>query len=156
MIREYEKPYAVFEYFASLLSSLQQHAEFPLRSVAPDGHSWLLVASASHGQLSGCQFAYSFARGGRFRVELYIDTGSQERNKQIFDALVEQRSTIESALDVQLAWERLDNRRASRIVWYHDGTITDSANKLARLRDWAGDAMVKFYAVFDEHLSKMA
>ncbi len=50
-------------------------------------------------------------------VELYIDhdheTGAG--NKAIFDALAVQKAQIEAEFGVPLEWERLDDKRASRI-----------------------------------------
>ena len=70
--------------------------------------------------------------------------------KQIFDALYGQRVTLRTKLGEEITWERLDDRRASRIVLYHPGSITDDESVLADLRSWAVDAMVRFYRAFAE------
>jgi hypothetical protein len=54
-------------------------------------------------------------------AELYIDVGEVDRNKAFFDELYSQRAEIEKAFGGALSWERLDNRRASRISVALDG-----------------------------------
>ncbi|HLO16074.1 MAG TPA: DUF4268 domain-containing protein, partial [Anaerolineales bacterium] len=86
-----------------------------------------------------------FTRTKKLRVELYLDLGDQEQTKAVFDKLLAQKDKFQSQLG-QLEWERLDNRRASRIGIYHDGYILDE-RKHPELRNWAADTMVKFYDV---------
>jgi len=83
-----------------------------------------------------------------FRVELYIDQGDKERNKQLFDNLHSRAEEIASQVGETLSWERLDKRRASRIATYRSGAITDSPEVLSELREWAVPTMIKFYNVF--------
>jgi hypothetical protein len=52
------------------------------------------------------------------RVELYIDTGKQDDNKTIFDELFSQKDKIETMFGKALEWQRLDDKRASRISVY--------------------------------------
>ena len=51
------------------------------------------------------------------RVELYIDRNDGDENKSIFDTLYERKEDIEKTFGGPLEWQRLDDRRASRI--YH-------------------------------------
>ena len=141
-IREREKAY--IDFFGRLLTDLRLKADFPIRDASPDGSNWITCQSiASHGHLV-CYFNYSFTRGQRFRAEIYIDTNDQETNKKIFDLIQEQRERLEAAVD-NITWERIDDKRASRIAIYHAGAITDSEESLAALRKWAVNTMIIFY-----------
>lgn len=137
-IKEREKAY--IDFFSSLLNQLRETGKVPVREASPDGSSWIIVVQEP--QITF--FGFSFARGRRFRVELYLDTGEQDTTKQIFDRLYAQKEKFESATG-PLSWERLDDRRASRIALYHPGEITDSEKKLEPLKKWAVQAMVKIY-----------
>lgn len=72
------------------------------------------------------------------RVELYIERGEKDKNKEIFDKLKQKRVEIESALGIELKWARLDNKKASRI--YHQ---LDNVN-IKNEADWP--QMIKFHA----------
>lgn len=66
----------------------------------------------------------SFAQNNHARVELYIDQGEQQ-NKQIFDWLHARKENIEAQIDETLSWERIDDRRGSRIAVYRPSSILD-------------------------------
>lgn len=101
--------------------------------------------------VSGLVYGTSFAQGGRLRDELYIDVGDPEKNKRLFDWLFEQRSLIEQECGESLSWERLDDRRASRIAIYREGTIDDET-MLDEYRQWAIARLLTFRKVFSQRL----
>jgi hypothetical protein len=78
---------------------------------SPTRDHWLSVSTGK----SGINYNYLILKDGA-AVDLYIDVGSQERNKAIFDALLEQREAIELEFGDELDWRRLDDKRSSRIV----------------------------------------
>jgi len=141
-VKEREKAY--IDFFSALLAELRAKASFTIKDHSPQGNYWHVVASLPEGGPQQAILDFSFARGEKFRVELYIDTGEKGKNKGVFDALHAQKSEIEATLGDALAWERIDDRRASRIALYRGGAITDSDEELAKLRTWAVDAMVRF------------
>lgn len=61
-------------------------------------------------------------RGRRFRVELYIDALDQNKTKRIFDQIYQHKDMLESVLG-DVSWERIDDKRASRIAQYCPGDI---------------------------------
>ena len=71
------------------------------------------------------------------RAELYIDAPDGEDNKALFDALHAEREAIEAEFGTQLVWQRLDDKRASRISFTVPGGWVDN-------RTWpsAGDQVV--------------
>lgn len=147
---------AYIDFFSSLLEQLASHKDFSVKTISPDGQNWITVASLpADGKKVGI-LAFSFARQKRFRVELYIDTGDELRNKQIFQRLFERKDIIEAEVGMPLSWERLDQARASRIALYHPGSIVDSSyEELAKLREWAVDAMDRLQRVMEKHLSEV-
>lgn len=154
-IIEREKAYA--DFFTGLLSDLQRLKPFPIRSPSPQGKSFLLIAGIPEGGPIASYLMFSFARYKRFRVELYIDgkVANKERNKTIYDQLYSRKKEIEWELKESLSWERIDDKRASRIALYHPGSITDSNDDLHKLRAWSVDAMIKFHRVIERHLSEV-
>ncbi len=89
---------------------------------------------------------------------MYIDSGNQEKNKQIFDELYKLRGTIQTELgdfSETLEWERIDKKRASRIALYHAGAITDKKEILTDLQEWAVEAMRHFQIVMEKHMKEV-
>lgn len=46
-------------------------------------------------------------------IEVYIND-----NKELFDRLYSESETIQNELDFSMDWQRLDNKKASRIIYY--------------------------------------
>jgi CBS domain-containing protein len=144
-----EREQAYIKFYSSLLSDLHESSDLPIGTISPDGQSWINVTGLGpKGEARTSILSFSFARGARFRVELYIDQGHKEVNKKIFDNLFADREEIQLAVGEELSWERLDQRRASRIAAYRSGSITDDDSELKKLRLWAATTMIRFYKVF--------
>ncbi len=134
-------------FFVDLQAALQGRMELPDQLVPPSGEAWHVLAPVRGAQTEGLYYIAAFATDNHFRIELYIDTGSRERNNHIFDWLAERRQAIEKELGTQLSWERMDDRRAARIAWQHTGSIGGSDEELTQLNAWAADAAVRFAEV---------
>jgi hypothetical protein len=78
----------------------------------PGTYNWIGAGSG----IRGLSLNYSVVQD-RSQAELYIDRGEFKVNKHIFDALIEKKDEIEKVFGEGLTWERLDDRRASRIKY---------------------------------------
>ena len=108
--------------------------------------------------ISGVRLGWSFHQGPEFSVELYISTLDKERNKEIFEALKREQTDIETNLGVELEWERLPEKQASRIKHPEDidGAITElTADQQKYLIEWGVDAMDKFQEEFEPRISAL-
>jgi predicted transcriptional regulator len=142
-IRERERAYINF--FSKLLDELRKKTDFPVRNVNPDGASWIVLQPIQHEGSTCGSFNYSFSRDKRLRVELYLDLGEKNTTKSVFDKLYAQRGHIEPEVG-NVEWEKLENRRASRIALYHEGHILEEKNH-SELRKWAAESMANFYKI---------
>jgi hypothetical protein len=73
-------------------------------------------------------------------------------NKRLFDSLRADQALIEAKLGRPLTWERMEERRASRVASYCDGSIQDPAARLAQLRTWAVDAALAMHDALVEEV----
>ena len=80
-------------------------------NVSPSKECWIGAGAGK----SGLSYNYVILKNSA-RIELYIDTGDKDKNKQIFDQLYSRRQEIESDFGEELEWQRLDDRRACRIA----------------------------------------
>jgi hypothetical protein len=85
-------------------------------------------------------------------VELYIDQGDTDRNKALFDCLLGQKADIEHEFGEPLEWERLDDRRASRIAVYRVGQIDQPDDRLAEIRTWTVERLLHMKKVLGPRL----
>ena len=145
-----ERQRLYIEFFNSLLKDFRSAASFQVKEHSPQGQNWYTVSGLPNVGPQLAILAFSFAQSNRFRVELYIDSGDKERNKRVFDQLSSRRTEVEADLGEALSWERIDDKRASRIALYHDGSISDNPEELAGLHKWAIEAMLRFQKAIGE------
>ena len=90
------------------------------------------------------------------RVELYIDRGEAEWNKKAFDHFHANREEIEKVFGGPLQWERLDDKRASRIRCdLLVGGYRDEQNRWPEIQDAMIDAMIRLEKALRPHLKKL-
>jgi len=126
-------------YFQSLIDELREKYQFTNAKIGQP-QNWYAFSSG----VSNIPFAAVFAQGGKARTELYIDVGDGEKNKALFDWLYEQRDEIHYKLGKKLEWERLDDKRASRIAVYRDGSIQSSEEELIDIKAWHIENLLRF------------
>jgi CBS domain-containing protein len=150
-IKEREK--ANIRFYSKLMAELRKEADFTVRDSSPDGTGWIVCKTIPETGTPIAQFSYSFGRDHRFRVEIYIDTGNQKTTKQIFDYVYERKESIESKIR-DVSWERIDDKRASRIAIYRPGAtgaimdVTAEDEKHRELQEWGVERMILLVKTF--------
>jgi hypothetical protein len=93
---------------------------------------------------AGFWFNWAFKANRRFSVELIIQTEDSVKNKQYFDRI----KGTEAQLGIAgVSWERLDDKKSSRVAVYTNGDIQEvMSDELAkdRLIEWAIGTMKNF------------
>lgn len=121
------------------------------KNVSPSADHWLSGGSG----VSGTPFSFVVTKSYA-GVELLINKGTQEENMQIFDKLLIKREAIESVYGSPLTWERLDDKKSSRItVRLFDVDITNH-DDWDKIKEFLCEAMVKFEKALREQLKKAA
>jgi hypothetical protein len=125
------------EFFQGVVDELREKHQFTnAKKAQPQG--WYAFTS---GAVSGVTYNASFARG-RLRAEVWIDVGDVALNKATYDALLAQKAEIESQTG-ELAWERLDQRRACRIALVSTyASIDDASQQSKAMRTWLVQALL--------------
>jgi len=137
-------------YFQSLIDELREIHKFT-GAKAGQPQNWYSFSSG----IQGILYSAVFAQGGKARTEMYIDRLDQEVNKMFFDKLREDESIITEEFGAKLEWERLDDKRASRIAIYRDGAIDLSDSELENIRKWHIENLLKFKQVFPSKIKKV-
>jgi len=123
-------------FWTGLLAHANEQSDLHGR-VSASRYHWL--GTRRHGQW----WNYSVLQA-ETRVELYIDGPVAADNKAIFDSLHAERVTVEAAFGNQLAWQRLDDKRACRISFSVPGGWVDELTWPAAI-ELAVDAMQRLY-----------
>jgi Domain of unknown function (DUF4268) len=98
----------------------------------------------------------AFTANGAVRAGVYLDMQERTATKRLFDDLFSERLAVETAVGRILSWERLDDRRASRIVDYREVRDLDSLAERRALADWAAETVVKLMEALDDRLRSTA
>ncbi len=146
-----ERGQAYHDFFTALLEELKKVNPNITRVKSVGYGNWF---SFSAGR-AGFGYSINFSMGGRFRVELYIDTGEKETNERILARLEEDASSIEQVIGEKLSWEKLEGKRACRVALYRPGAITDNSEMMSDLRHWACENMGRFRKVFMPKIKKL-
>ena len=134
-------------FFQKLIDELKEKYRFTNARVGQP-QNWYSFSAG----IFGISYSASFAHGNKVRAEIYIDTGDAEKNKAIFDSLKADKASIEAEFGEALSWERLDDKRASRVAVYREGSINDSEERLEETRRWLIDNLLKFKRVFTDRV----
>jgi len=139
------------QFFQSLIDIMREQHQFTnaRKGVA---QSWYDFGSG----FSGISYAAAFTQGRTATVNVSIDRGDGEVNREIFDRLVERKEAIESSLGEPLVWETVENRRACRIPIRRPGSIDDDPDTLESIQQWMVEHLLNFKRVFGPHLTELA
>ena len=151
--RESDSSVRYSEFFQYLVGKLGKGQGIP-RPNKVTGRSWQSFRNEYQG--FWYSVAFSSKEGGRAQIELYIDCGDQEINKERFDKLEESKEQIEAEIDGKFDWERLGSKRASRISVVRPGSIRDDQKKLDDMRKWIIEKLPVFTRTFDLKLAEIA
>ena len=89
-------------------------------------------------------------------VELSISTSETDTNKRIYDKLYAQKDEIEKAYGKPLFWQRLDDKKMSRISSRLEDVDITNTDDWDKIKQFQCDAMVKFYDALHDRLKKVA
>lgn len=118
---------------------------------SPTTEYWFTLATGRSGISSNCLI---FKDGAG--IELYIDVGDRERNKVAFDLLYADRDAIENECGESLDWQRLDDKRASRIrkVYHGYGSLKEPET-WPELQEMLVEKIIQYDEVFRKRIAKI-
>lgn len=109
-------------------------------NISPSEYHWLGTGSG----VRGLAYTYKLTQHASI-VDLYIDRGAgcEAENKQIFDTLYAEKDQIEAAFGGPLDWRRLNDLRASRILFEMNGGYRDDESEWPAIIEKQVDAMIR-------------
>lgn len=98
------------EFWSACLDRLKSSDIRLYDNISPSKDHWLGAGSG----VRSCPYELIFGIR-EARVQLALSRSDKAENKALFDALAEQRDSIESDFGAPLTWKRLDHKKSSRI-----------------------------------------
>lgn len=99
------------KFWTSLLEAMNKKSDL-FKNISPSKDNWINCGSGMSG------VAYTFVVTGNYgRIELWINKGTQEENKEFFDIIYDYKDQIEESFGDELDWQRLDEGKGSRIAY---------------------------------------
>jgi hypothetical protein len=146
-----ERHYREKEFWASLLERAKDKTDL-FNNISPRFDSWIGVG----GGRSGIVFNFLILKNGA-GCEIYFDRGkgSDKLNKARFDELYSHKNEIEAKLGRKLEWQRLDNRRASRILIRFKSVGLREKERWPELQDKMIETMIKMKGVFEPYIEAL-
>ncbi len=123
-------------------------------NVSPCIYSWLGTGARKSG------ISYNYAVTNNYAsCEVYLDRGKGYEepniNKIRFDKLFKQKDEIEKEFGGKLIWERLNDRRASRISFRFEGVGLKDEDKWDSLQEKMIDVMIRMEKTFRKPIKQL-
>lgn len=137
------------KFWNQLLSSMNKESDL-FQNISPSKDNWIGTGTGIS------NVAYNFVvTGSHARVEVYMQKPTKEENKNIFDELINYKSQIEQQFGGSLIWERLDEKKASRIKHQLEEVSIFNEDDWPRMIDFLVGSMVRLEQAFRDPLSKV-
>lgn len=137
------------EFWGKLIQNMNEKSLL-FQNISASKYNWIGAGSGMRGV--GYNFVISKTYG---RCEIYIDRGDFDINKRIFDYLIKNKEKLEISFGFELTWERLDDKRASRIKYELNTVNVFNKEDWDSMIDFMTDGMIRMEKTFSKIIQKM-
>lgn len=139
------------KFWTQLLESAKEKTRM-LSSLSPTIYHWIGTGAGKQGMSYNLVLTNNCAS-----VELYLDRGKgfASVNKERFDKLYQNKEIIERAFGEELNWERLDNKRASRISKKYEECGLKDSNKWEEAQNKMINGIIDMKKAFDQFIREL-
>ena len=117
-------------------------------NLSPAKYQWIPVSLGMGG------VSLNLVVSGRYaRSEVYINRGTQEENKKVFDTLLKHKNEIEAKFGDSFEWERMDNKVTSRIKYQKNEVSVYNEDDREEINLFLVNTMLKMHDVFKEYIN---
>ena len=136
-------------FWTQTLEALRERNVSLFENVSPSKDHWLNCGTG----VSGCVYSLIFLKN-EVRVELGLQRSDASENKWMFDRLDEVRDEVEDRFGDSLMWLRMEDKKASRIVFScgFDGFDESSWPDMVA---WLCEHIVRLERAFSEPLARL-
>jgi hypothetical protein len=147
---ELESRYSVrFQFWSQFLKEINKHNSL-CANISPARDQWIGIGLGKGGVSLNLVISRTYAR-----AEIYINRGSKDENKRVFDHLYKQKDQIEKEFGGSLIWERMDDKVTSRIKHQLDGVNVNEESDYPQMNTFLVDATERMRKAFTGPISKI-
>lgn len=88
-------------------------------------------------------------------IELGINKSNKDENKAIYDELIKEKESIEQSFGAELSWQRLDDKKMSRITYILEGVNVFNDEDWPQMQDFLIENMIRFNEIFKKHINRL-
>jgi predicted nucleic acid-binding protein len=126
------------DFWTRLLQEMNEQSDL-FKNISPSKDNWIGCGSGHSG------LAYNFVITGNYaRIELWINRGMQNENKELFDKIYNHKEKIETSFGDQLDWQRLDDGKGSRIAYWLKDVSVFNEEDWPQMINFLTSNMIKF------------
>jgi len=145
-----ERHHIRLQFWSILLPKMKGKATI-FQNSSPSKDHWL---SSGGTGISGLSYNFVITKS-YVGVELAISKGDTQANKQIFDELKKFEADITNDFGNTLSWERLDNKKMSRVAFALEGVNLFEKADWDKMMDFLIDNMIKLEKSMKQPLIKV-
>ena len=98
---------------------------------------------------------YNLVLANRFaRIEFYLRHNEKEINKKVYDRIFQNKDGIEKSFGNTIEWQRLNDRKASRISFYLNEVDTLKEENWEEIIQFFCEYVERFFNVLEPHLKE--
>jgi hypothetical protein len=136
-------------FWEQALTQLRADGVTLYQNVSPGKDHWLSAGSG----VSSCPFQMIFSRD-EARVEIEMRRPEASENKWLYDRLIAEKAKIEAAFGAALDWRRMEDKKATKIIFAQSFDGYDRENWPAMIA-WLSSHIRKLEAAFREPLARL-
>lgn len=137
------------DFWEAALEQLRTDGVTLYQNINPAKDHWLSAGSG----MRSCPYQMIFSRD-EARVEISLQRSDATENKWIFDQLFANKDQIERSFGAPLDWRRMDDKKASRIVFAQPFDGFDRT-VWSQMINWLSEHIQKLEASFSEPLTRL-
>lgn len=141
--------YKRFEFWSQFLKEINKVSSICVNT-SPSRDSWIGTSLGMSGININLVVSQRYAR-----VEVYINRGSQEENKDVFDYFEKIKDEIEKDFGGQLIWERMEDKVTSRIKYQLDDVNAFDNEDWPKMNKFLIDGIIRMNKAFQKSTKEL-
>ncbi|MEI8339483.1 MAG: DUF4268 domain-containing protein [bacterium] len=140
---ELENRYTIRQIFWSQFLKEVNKKNSLCANISPSKDAWIGVALGVSGASINLVVTRNYARS-----EVYINRGSKDKNKKLFDYFLKNKEQIEKDFGAPLVWERMNDKVTSRIKWQLDNVSVFEDSDYQKMIEFLIDGLERMKKAF--------